>query len=377
MRDSTRLHRVLAVNPGSTSTKLGLYLGDAAVAEHNVRHSDAELASFAARPVLDQAELRLDAIRAVLADVLAVEDRVDAVVGRGGLLDPLPGGTYVVDDDVIADLRAARRGEHASNLGPVLALHLARAHGCDAYLVDPVSVDEWPDIARYSGMAGMERESLSHALNSRAVARRHARAVRTSCEDLRLLVVHMGSGITVSAHAGARMVDACNSMDEGPFAMDRAGGVPTSQLLDAIAQGTEPAALRRSLFGQGGVFSYLGTRDLPAVLQRIAEGDAYAAEVIDAMVYQVCKEAGAMAAVLDGAVDAVLITGGMVHAPRIADGLRQRLSWIAPVHAYPGEDELRALAEGALRVLCGDQPALRYAERKLPRRRLRRPAGTG
>jgi butyrate kinase len=373
MTDTPRQFRILAVNPGSTSTKLGIYQDETAVIERNARHSDAELAPFAARPVLDQAEFRLDAIRGALADAHAEPHGFDAVVGRGGLLEPVPGGTYLIDGDVVTDLRAARRGEHASNLGPVLALDLARTYGCAAYLVDPVSVDEWPDIARYSGLAGMERESLSHALNSRAVVRRHARAAGTPGGAMRVVVVHMGSGITVSAHMDGRMVDACNSMDEGPFAMDRAGGVPISRLLDAVSsQRGEESVLRSSLFGRGGVYSYLGTRDLPAVLLRIDAGDSYAAEVIDAMIYQVCKEAGAMAAVLNGAVDAVLVTGGMVHSARIADALRQKLAWIAPVHTYAGEDELRALAEGALGVLRGSQPALRYGERKLPRPRLRR-----
>jgi butyrate kinase len=182
------------------------------------------------------------------------------------------------------------------------------------------------------------------------------------------VVIHLGSGVTVSAHHGGRMVDACNSMDEGPFAMDRAGGVPVSRLLDLAFSADTPAArsaLRHRLFGAGGVYSYLGTRDLPAVLERIDAGDGEAAAVLAALLYQVAKEAGAMAAVLEGRVDAVLVTGGMAHAHRVAEAVRRGAGWIAPVHVYPGEDELRALAEGAQRVLAGLEPALRYTGSRL------------
>jgi butyrate kinase len=357
-------HRIVAVNPGTTSTKYGVFAVDEALVTGTLRHPDADLAPFAGRPILDQLDTRHAALRGALAD--AVQGRVDAVVGRGGLLAPVPGGTYAVDDDVLADLAAARRGEHASNLGPFLAHRLAAEFACPAFLVDPVSVDEWADAARFSGLAGVERESLSHALNSKAVARRHARERGARYEELRLVVVHLGSGITVSAHADGRMVDACNSMEEGPFAMDRAGAVPALKLLALATSGTtSPADLRRRLFGDGGVYSYLGTRDLQEVLRRIEQGDERAARVIDAMLYQVTKEAGAMAAVLAGRVHAVLLTGGMAHAERVVDALTRSLSWIAPVHPYPGEDELQALAQGALRVLRGEQPALRYAQHRL------------
>lgn len=354
--------RILAINPGATSTKLAVYSGEEPVAEHTVRHPDDELALFRGRPVLAQLDMRLAAVYDALGD----DAGFDAVVGRGGLLAPVPGGTFAVDDEVLNDLTAARRGEHASNLGPFLARRIADRIGCPAYLVDPVSVDEWTAMARYSGLAGLERESLSHALNSKAVARRHARAAGRAYEELRLVVLHLGSGITVSAHAGGRMVDACNSMEEGPFAMDRAGGVPAMKLLElANAHTVALDEQRRRLFGEGGVFSYLGTRDLTEVLARIDAGDDAAAEVVAAMLYQVAKEAGAMAAVLEGKVDAVLVTGGMARADRVARALEQGLAWIAPVHTYPGEDELRALAEGALRVLTGEQPALDYGRSRL------------
>lgn len=360
------MSRILAVNPGSTSTKVGLFEDEAEVSTLNLRHDDGALRAFSGMSILAQLDMRLAAIKEALEG-----SAWDAVAGRGGLLEPLPGGTYAVDDEMLDDLRAARRGEHASNLGPFLARRLADGAGCPAYVVDPVSVDEWTDVARYTGLAGVERESLSHALNTKAVARRFAAGQGRSYADLRLVVVHLGSGITVSAHSGGRMVDACNSMDEGPFAMDRAGGVPATKLLALAFGARTPAAqeaLKRRLFGEGGVHSYLDTRDLQEVLLRIDGGDGRAAAVLAAMLYQVAKEAGAMAAVLEGRVDAVLVTGGMAHASRVAEALTRALGWIAPVHVHPGEDELRALALGALRVLRGEESAQRYAERRLRRR---------
>jgi butyrate kinase len=354
---------ILVINPGATSTKAAVFEDGRLIRAEALRHADRDLLAFAGGRVLDQLELRLGAVREAFGG-----RAYDAVVGRGGLLEPLPGGTYLVDDEVLDDLRTARRGEHASNLGPFLAAAMAADAGCPAYIVDPVSVDEWPPVARLSGMRGVERESLSHALNTRAVARRHAASAGTAYEALRLVVIHLGSGITVSAHHDGRMVDACNSMEEGPFAMDRAGSVPCMKLLDLAFTATTPAAqaeLRRRLFGEGGVYGYLGTRDLEAVLRRIDEGDDEAAAVVAAMLYQVGKEAGAMAAVLEGRVDAVLVTGGMAHAPRIGDALRRTLGWIAPVHLHPGEDEAEALAQGAERVLAGAEPALRYGESRL------------
>lgn len=359
--------RVLAINPGSTSTKLGLFEADRLVRAVTVQHTDADLQPYAGRPVLSQLDLRLAAVTRVSDGELG-DAPYDAVVGRGGLLAPVPGGTYLVDQTMLDDLRAARRGEHASNLGPFLADAMARRSSCAAYIVDPVSVDEWSPVARYSGVRGLERESLSHALNCKAVARRFAADIGRPCEELRLVVIHLGSGTTVSAHHAGRMVDACNSMEEGPFAMDRAGGVPCMKLLELAFAADSPAAqarLRRRLFGEGGVYSYLGTRDLEEVLDRIDRGDDLAAEVVAAMLYQVAREAGAMAAVLEGGVDAVLVTGGMAHAARIAESLGRTLRWIAPVHVYPGEDELRALAEGAHRALTGAEPPRRYEESRL------------
>ena len=351
---------ILAVNPGSTSTKLAVYEGDAPRFTETLRHDDATLAAFRDRPVLDQTGLRLDAIRSALDRHGVKPGDLQAAVGRGGLLRPLPGGTYAVSEAMLEDLRHARRGEHASNLGAFLARALVGPDG-EAFIVDPVSVDEWDDGVRLSGLAGLDRECLSHALNTRAVARRHAAEVGVPFERLRLVVAHMGSGHSVSAHRDGRMVDVTNSREEGPFSTERAGSVPTVRLVRRVLQdGRSADEAERMLFREGGLYSYLGTRDLREVERRIDDGDRHATLVFEAMVYQLAKTVGAMAAVLDGRVDAVLLTGGMARSDRLVGALSDRVGWIAPVRVYPGEDELRALAEGALRVLAGAEPARRY-----------------
>ena len=261
-------------------------------------------------------------------------------------------GTYLVNEDLLEELRLARRGEHASNLGAFLARQLAEPANALAFIVDPVSVDEWPEHARLSGSALLQRQCLSHALNSKAVARRFAREHGKAYETLRLVVAHLGSGISVSAHEGGRMVDVTNSREEGAFSTERAGGVPVMQLVDLCFSGRyTKKQVEQLLFREGGLYSYLGTKDLLEVEERIASGDEQATKVFDAMVYQIAKEIGAMAAALHGRVYAILLTGGMARSSRLVAALQTYVSWIAPVVQYPGEDELQALAEGALRVL--------------------------
>jgi butyrate kinase len=283
-----------------------------------------------------------------------------AVAGRGGLLPPMECGTYVVDDAMVEELRQARRGEHACNLGAVLALKFAHAAGANAYIVDPVTVDEWQDCARLSGSPLAPRSCIGHALNTKAVVRRFARERGRSNKLLRLVVVHMGSGITVSAHRDGRMIDN-NTPEEGPFGPDRTGSLPVQALIKACCNGEYNAKqLDRMVFGEGGLFAYLGTRDLKEVERRIKAGDAAATAVFEAMVYQIAKETGAMAAALRGEVDAVLLTGGMAHSERLVEQLSAYLEWIAPIVVYPGEDELQALADGAFRVLDGQETAKRF-----------------
>ena len=353
---------VLVINPGSTSTKFGVFRRDGAVWVASVHHDDEELAQFQGQSTLAQAGYRAGCIRRSLADAGYGAHSVAAVAGRGGLLPPLPCGTYIVDDAMIQELRRAPRGEHACNLGAVLARDFARAAGTCAYIVDPVTVDEWEPCARLSGSPLVPRSALGHVLNTKAVARRYARERGCSYESLRLVVVHMGSGVTVSAHRGGRMIDN-NTPDEGPMGPDRSGGLPVRELIQLCASGVfTRKQLDRKVFGEGGLFAYLGTRDLKEVERRIDAGDTQAAAVFEAMIYQIVKETGAMAAVLCGRVDALLLTGGMAHSKRLVSTLRGSIEWIAPVYVYPGEDELRALAEGVFRVLDGEEKTRRLWE---------------
>ena len=375
--------RVLVLNPGTSSTKLGIFTRAGEEMVRNIQHGDDEIERFRGRPMLDRLEYRAGLIEAALAEagyspsgeMVGVNGSAPtlnaanafrmghstwaAVAGRGGLLPPMECGTYLVDDAMVEELKRALRGEHASNLGAVLALRFAQAAGANAYIVDPVTVDEWQDCARLSGSPLIRRSFIGHALNTKAVARRYARGQGRRYEEMRLIVVHMGSGITVSAHRGGRMIDS-NSIEEGPFGPDRAGSLPVRELIRLCFSGNmTEAELDRHVFGDGGLFAYLGTRDLREVERRIDLGDAAAVAVVEAMVYQIGKETGAMAAVLEGKMDAVLVTGGMAHSERIVEKLRNYLDWIAPVAVYPGEDELRALAEGVFRVLDGEEEAKR------------------
>jgi butyrate kinase len=351
--------RVLVINPGSTSTKFGVFSRAGAEWVDCVHHDDAELEQFRGGSTLAQADYRAGLIAHALAGAGYDARHLAAVGGRGGFLPPLPCGTYLVDDAMVEELRLAKRGEHACNLGGVLALRFAHAAGVNAYIVDPVTVDEWQPCARISGSPLVPRSAVGHALNTKAVARRFARERGRAYEDLRLIVIHLGSGITVSAHRGGRMIDN-NTPEEGPMGPDRSGSLPVRELIKVSSSGVyTQKQLDRKVFGEGGLFAYLGTRDLKEVERRMDAGEAEAAAVYDAMIYQTAKEAGAMAAVLQGRVDAVLLTGGMAHSTRMVSGLKAYIDWIAPVAVYPGEDELRSLAEGVFRVLDGEEQVKR------------------
>lgn len=356
--------QVLAINPGSTSTKIGVFTRSGEEQALTIRHGDEEIERFKGRPMLDRLEYRAGLIEKALASAGFTPkgrgaERWEAVAGRGGLLPPMECGTYLVDNTMIEELKAARRGEHASNLGAALALRFAEAAGVNAYIVDPVTADEWQPCARISGSPLVERTYIGHSLNTKAVARRYARSAGRSYASLRLIVIHMGSGVTVSAHREGRMIDS-NSIEEGPFGPDRTGSLPVRALIRLCGSGAmTERQLDRHVFGDGGLFAYLGTRDLQEVERRIDAGDSGAAAVFEAMVYQIGKEAGAMAAVLEGRVHAVLVTGGMAHSALVMERLRRYVEWIAPVAVFPGEDELRALAEGVFRVLDGEETAKR------------------
>jgi butyrate kinase len=354
-------YQILVVNPGSTSTKLALFSNESTIFAETLRHTDAELTPFVNSPMLAQLEFRLEKILASLRAHEVDMPHVDAVVGRGGLLKPLASGTYLVNNPMLNDLRRAERGAHASNLGAFIAHKLATQARRPAFIVDPVSVDEWPPVARLSGFAGLDRECLSHALNTKAIAKRFAREHGQEYRNLQLVVAHLGSGISISAHENGKMIDVTNSREEGAFSTERAGALPVMKIVELCFSGKfTRQEIETKIFREGGIFSYLGTKDLKEVLSRKEAGDETARLAFTAMIYQISKEIGAMAAVLSGMVDAILLTGGMMHAHEVEDALKKRLMWIAPVFSYPGEDEMQALAEGALRVLRGEEKAREY-----------------
>lgn len=353
------IFKILAINPGSTSTKIGCYENEKEVFSENIAHPDDELKKF--KKILEQADLRLQNIMDSLAKHNLNCKDFSAIVGRGGLLKPLESGTYEVNQAMLADLKEAKRGEHASNLGGMLADNLAKKAGIKAYIVDPVSVDELLPIARISGTPEIERESLTHALNTKAVAKRYAKEIKKPYEKLNLVIAHLGSGVSVTAHTGGRMIDVVNPKEEGPFSMDRCGGVPAVALVGLCFSGKyAEKELKKKLFGDGGMYAYLGTKDLKAVKKMIEEGNEKAKLLYDAMIYQVAKEIGSLSTVLKGKVDSILITGGMANDGELVEKLKERVSFIAPVKVYPGEDELKALVEGTLRVLKGEEKPKTY-----------------
>ncbi|WP_445683651.1 butyrate kinase [Sporosarcina sp. FSL K6-3457] len=352
--------KVLVINPGSTSTKIGIFENETLFLEVTLRHSSEEIARYPS--IIDQYNFRKDAILEALEKEGISISELTAVCGRGGLLRPIAGGTYSVNDAMIEDLKKGYSGQHASNLGGILANEIANGLGIPAFIVDPVVVDELTPIARISGFASLERKSIFHALNQKAVARRYAKQVEKKYEDLRLIVTHMGGGITVGAHEFGKVIDVNNGLHgDGPFSPERAGTVPAGALVELCYSGElYRNEVMRRLVGQGGLVGYLGTNDAVQVEKRIAKGDAKAELVYEAMAYQVTKEIGSAAAVLRGQVDAVILTGGLAYGKGFVEAISSRIDWISDIVVYPGEDELQALAEGAIRVLSGEEPAKIY-----------------
>jgi butyrate kinase len=351
------MRKILALNPGATSTKIAVFDGADVVLKTTVEHQGASLDGF--QRVIDQFQYRLDLILEALAAAKLDLGSLSAVVARGGLLKPMEGGTYAVNAPMLADLEHAR--EHASNLGAILADRLAGSLGIPAFIVDPVSVDEMEPEARISGLPELPRLSFSHALNSKAVARRVAAQLGRSYFDCNFVVAHLGTGISVTAHRKGRMVDVNGAEEEGPFSPARSAGLPSLSLVKLVYSGryTEKEMLGR-MVGNGGLYAHLGTRDVREAERRAAAGDAQAALVLKAMAYKVAKEIGAMAAVLAGQVDRVIITGGIAYSEKLVAEVSSRVGFIAPILVLPGEEELEALAEGALRVLDGEEPAKIY-----------------
>ena len=357
-------YKILAINPGATSTKIAIFEDGELLHKENVSHKTDELSGY--KTLLDQIPYRESLIHQTLENADVGIKELSAVVGRGGMLMPIEGGTYVVDEYVIDCLRKSPRGEHASNLGALLAHNFAALAGCDAYFMDPVSTDEFDPIARFSGCAEIERASLFHALNHKAVARRVAADMMKKYDEVNLIVAHLGTGVSVGAHQKGRVIDVNDVMNEGAFSADRTGGLPSMELAKLCFSGKYTCEeLQKVLVGQSGLAGYIQTKDLHDVEYRIDHGDQYASQVLDAMIYQVAKDIGAMSTVLFGAVDRIILTGGMVFYERLAERIRERVEFIAPVEIVPGEEEMVALAEGVLRILQRKEVAKKYPWREV------------
>ncbi|MGI6227090.1 MAG: butyrate kinase [Peptococcales bacterium] len=353
------MKRILVINPGATSTKFAVFENDKELFKKTVDHSMQELKDFS--KVFDQHRYRLDLILKKLEEENIELSSLAAVVGRGGLLKPLTGGTYVVNQKMVDDLQKAERGEHASNLGAVMAKSLADKIGIPAFIVDPVSVDEMEPVARLSGLPELERISMTHALNTKAVARKVAQRIGTKYEETNFVVVHLGTGISITSLKKGRMIDINNVREEGPFSADRCGGLPVNLLVKLCYSGKYTyEELKEKLSSKGGIYAYLGTTDLREAEKMAAEGNEKADLVLKAMTYQVAKQIGAMATVLEGEVDRIVLTGGMANSKRIVQDISRRVKFIAPIEVVPGEEELEALALGALRVLDGEEEARQY-----------------
>lgn len=350
---------ILTINPGSTSTKVSIFRDEEEIKSNKIYHKDEELKKF--KRIIEQYDYRLNLITDWLEKENIQIDSLRAVVGRGGILRPIPGGTYIVTEKMIEDLRIGIGAEHAANLGGILAKGIADKANVPAFIVDPVSVDEFEEVARISGLKEIERKSQIHALNIKAVSYRRAKELNKDLKDLNFIVAHLGGGISVAPVRGGRMIDVNNASEMGPFSPERTGGLPVGDLVRMCYSGKYTfEEMKEKIKGKGGLVSYLGTVDAKEVEKRIADGDKYAKLIYDAMIYQIGKEIGMMATVLKGKVDNIILTGGLAHSEYLVENLKEMISFIAEVIVYPGEDEMKALNQGALRVLNGKEEAKIY-----------------
>lgn len=350
----------LIINPGSTSTKIGVFEDETLLFEETLRHTTEEISQYSS--IVDQKDFR----KKIILDLMEKKNfdikSLKVIVGRGGMLKPIPSGTYAVTDELLHDLMIGKQGEHASNLGGILAREIGDSLGIPSYIVDPVVVDELMPIARYSGVPELPRTSVFHALNQKAVAKRYAKEIGKSYDSLNLIVVHMGGGVSVGAHEKGKVIDIFNALDgDGAFSPERAGAVPSGALIKLCFSGkyTEKEVYKK-LVGGGGLNAYLGTNDMRDVEASVQRGDKEATLVREAFILQVAKDIGSMACVLNGKVDQIIMTGGIAYNKGVTDKLTERAGFIAPVTIYPGEDELLALVQGALRVMNGEEKVMEY-----------------
>ncbi|MBP3325417.1 MAG: butyrate kinase [Coprococcus sp.] len=353
-------YKILVINPGSTSTKIGVFEDETLLFEETLRHTTEELAGY--NLIVEQKDFRKKVILDILAEKNFDIKTLDVCVGRGGMLKPIPGGTYPVSDELLEDLKIGVQGQHASNLGGILAKEIGDQVGVPSFIADPTVVDELMPSSRLSGMPDIPRRSVFHALNQKAVARRYAKENGKKYEDLNLIVVHMGGGVSVGAHLKGKVVDVYNALDgDGAFSPERAGGVPTGDLVKMCFSGeyTQQEVMKK-LLGNGGFNAYIGSNDARDLEKMVNEGDEHAKLVQDAFYQQVAKDIGAMATVLRGEVDQIILTGGISYSKHTCEELEKRAGFIAPFTVYPGEDELLALAQGAIRVMNGEEEPMKY-----------------
>ena len=350
--------KILIVNPGSTSTKIGIF-NEKLVFEKVLRHDTEELKVF--ESVFDQYEFRLKLIQEALDEAGEELKSFAGIVGMGGLLKPISGGVYLINEAILSDLKNATYGEHASNLGAILAYELARVAKVPSYIVDPVGVDEFCDIARISGNKKVVRRSIFHALNQKAIARMHAEKLGKKYNELSLVVAHLGGGISIGLHKNGEVIDAVNALDgEGPFTPERSGGLAALAVAQLCFFGDYTFnQIKKMLIGEGGFNSYFGTNNVQEIVQR-AEGEAEVKTILDAFIYQISKEIAALSTLENGKIDGILLTGGIAYNSHIVAEITKRVGFISNVFAYPGEDELSALAKGALRALKGEEEAKIY-----------------
>ena len=354
------MFKILAINPGSTSTKIALYEDDNPIFVESVKHDPEELSQFA--DYREQYQFRTNVIRNILKSKGFDEKSLSAVVGRGGPFKALASGTYRINDAMKTDvLNGNVQAEHISNIGCLLASDIAEPLNIPAFIVDPVSVDEFDDLARISGHPEITRRSLGHALNLKMVAKKFAKQCGKPYEQMNLVIAHLGGGISISSHRKGKMVDINNANDEGPFSPQRCGTLPITQLAKLCYSGKySEREMKIQLIKKGGLFALTGTDDVIELKSRFDNGDKHAELCLRAMAYQISKYIGAYAVVLDGDVDAILIAGGIAQVDWFVDWIKTMTKWIAPIHVFPGEDEMEALALGALRILNREEKTMEY-----------------
>ena len=351
--------KILVINPGSTSTKVALFENETSVFEEKISHSNEQLKQFST--LWDQFELRKEAVQAFLEKNCIAFSQLSAVVGRGGLIKSIPGGTYLINDAMIADAKNGLQGEHAANLGCAIANSIADQAGVSAYVVDPISVDEFEPLARYSGHPLIERRSLSHTLNIHAVGRMAAEKLGVNYEQSNFIIAHLGGGISICPLKKGRIVDVNDASAAGPFSPERTGDLPLQQFIKLCFSGKyNQNQMKKLVMGEGGLTAYLKTNSAEEIERRIEAGERQVKEIYQAMAYQVAKEIGAMSTVVNGDIRAIIISGGLANSKMLIDWISERVKFIAEVLVMPGEFEMEALAKGILRILQGIEEAKTY-----------------